>query len=72
MTDPITVPALCLTNLQSLFVVRQRADREYGLALNSAIAALGLDPRGDHRFDIDTGILTPAAPKLELSQDEAK
>lgn len=58
---PIQLPELSRQGLQALYQQKQQADLLYSTALNSTLAAHGLDPRLQHSFDLDTGIITPAA-----------
>lgn len=55
------VSEYALSVLRGLHTEKQKAEERYNIALNSTIAALGLDPRLSHQFDIDKGELTPAS-----------
>lgn len=61
----IKVPDLSLSSLRALYQQAQQAAATYNLALNATVAALGLDPRQPNKFDLDTGIITPAAPEQD-------
>lgn len=63
MPEPITLPELSRASLATLYQQAKAAEAKYALALNSTVAALGLDPREKHQLDLDTGIITPAEPK---------
>lgn len=65
MTDPLTLPELCRASLAKLHADFKAAERLYLTAAGSAVAALGLDPKDDIKLDLDTGIITPAAPKAQ-------
>lgn len=56
---PIKLPELSRAGLLALYSEYKAAERLYQTALNSAVMALGIDPREDNRIDLDTGIITP-------------
>jgi hypothetical protein len=58
---PIQLPEISRLALAQLYQQQKSAEQQYALALNATLAAVGLDPRLAHSFDLDTGIIQPAA-----------
>jgi hypothetical protein len=72
MPDTIQLQERCRAGLMTLYQNKEAARTQadvagavYNAALNSAIAALGLDPQDNHSLDLDTGVLTPAEKPKE-------
>jgi hypothetical protein len=47
-------------DLAQLHQIAQQAQRELNIAVGIAYKFLGLDPKLDHRVDLDSGVVTPA------------
>ena len=60
---PITLPEPARAGLAALYQQMKQAELLYRTAANAALAALGLDPQANNTLDLDTGIITPAAPQ---------
>lgn len=58
---PIQLPETSLAGLRTLYQQAAQAKQLYDIALNATVAAVGLDPKGNHQVNLDTGIITPAA-----------
>lgn len=56
----IKLSALSNASLSQLHAKKVQAEREYNIALNSTLAAMGLDPREQNTVNLDTGVVTPA------------
>ena len=52
---PIKLPESCRAGLLNLYAAAKQAEREYMLALNSAVSALGLDPSKPNKVNLDNG-----------------
>jgi hypothetical protein len=59
----VKLPEISRAGLADLLQKKVQAERDYATALNSTVAALGLDPRLPHSVNLDTGELTPATVK---------
>lgn len=60
MSESLKLPEPCRAGLMELLAAARQAEREYTLALNSAVSALGLDPRQPNKVNLDTGEIIPA------------
>lgn len=56
----LTLPEKCAVGLRQLYSVVLQAQKEYNIAVNSAVSALGLDPSLPNEVNLDTGVITPA------------
>lgn len=72
MREPIQLNARALAGLRDLHgkmtmanANAELATRDFNVACNAVLATLDLDPTLDHPLDLDTGVLTPAAPPQE-------
>lgn len=59
MSD-VRLPEQARAGLADLFARQEQAKLLYSTALNSALAVVGLDPRLQHHYNVDTGVITPA------------
>lgn len=55
MSDPMKIPEACRVSLLALFHAAKQAEREYNIALNHTVAAIGLNPNDNHQVNLDTG-----------------
>lgn len=64
MSEPknttIALPHPCRLGLLDLYGKAAQAKREYELALNAAVSAIGLDPQKPHSVNLDTGLIEVA------------
>lgn len=63
--EPLKLPELARVGLLDLYQKAKSAELLYTTALNSAVAALGLDPRHTHQVNLDTGDITPTKHEQE-------
>ena len=62
-SEPITFEEPVRVGLCELYAKLKGAEREYLLARSFALCSLRLNPQDPHEINLDTGVITPAAPK---------
>jgi hypothetical protein len=56
--NQVRLPEPCRASLAGLFAAKQQAERDYNIALNHAVAALGVDVTKKNEVNLDTGLVT--------------